>query len=430
MVQCNFPHRKIALVAAAGALLISPLASAGGLMLWEIGTPTLGTAGAGWAAMPEDASTAFTNPAGTVWRDDIEMRAAGQLLYGDIGFTNGGQSNVPGNDGGNPLQWFPGGGAYAAGKLTDNIGWGVAMGGNFGLGLTYEGGWQGRRFIREVSLIGMSLIPSLSWKVNPCLSIGAGLNVMGIYFNYQSNPRAGLVDEDASLKYSDTTIEYGGNLGIIYQPLPSTTFGITYTSKVDVGFKDRVRLRNFGPLFTELLDRFNDRRTLIDTEVPATVTASLQQKLSSATTLYANLNWQDWSEYSILAIEVDNPEQTSLRLDRGYQDTGHFALGVRHDFSHGFLQDWSLSTGVAYDSSMTTEATVTADTPVDASWRFGLGAGKELCPGLHLDLGYTLVWEGDIDIDQQGGPPFNPRLQGTYQDTALHFFGASLQFEL
>lgn len=426
----NFSAKKLALVTAATMLVTAPLANAGGLMLWEIGTPTLGTAGAGWAAMPEDASTAFTNVAGTVWRDDIEMRAAGQVLYGDVGFTDGGLSNVPGNDGGNPLKWFPGGGAYVAGRLTDNIGWGVAVGGNFGLGQTYRGGWQGRRFVREVTLVGMSLIPSVSWQINPCLSVGAGVNIMGTYFNFQSNPRAGLIDEDANLKFSDKEVDYGGNVGIIYRPVPTTTFGVSYTSEVDVDFEDRLRLGNFGPLFTDLLARFNDQHTTIDTTVPQTVTASLQQQLTSSTTLYANLAWQDWSKYAQVAVFIDNPEQTRLRVDRGYQDTGHFALGVRHAFSNGFLQDWSVSTGVAYDSSMTTTGTLTADTPVADQWRWGLGAGKELCPGLQLDLGFTMLWEGNMDIDQRGGPPFSPVLEGSYDDTGIYFFGGSVQFEL
>ncbi|MCW8128597.1 OmpP1/FadL family transporter [Microbulbifer halophilus] len=422
--------RRGATAAALSLAIASPPASAGGIMLWEIGTPTLGTASAGWAAMPENAATAYTNPGGTVWRDTTEIRAAGQLLYGDVEFSDGGQTNISGGDGGNPLEWFPGGGAFAAGRLAENIGWGFAMAGNFGLGLDYNNDWAGRRFVQDVDLLGMSLIPSFSWKINSCLSIGAGLNVMGAYFDFESAPRAGLIENDARLRYKDTDIGYGGNLGIIYRPVPETTFGITYTSEVDLEFKDRLRLRDFGPLFEPLLDRFNDRRAEIDTTVPATVTASLQQKLTPATTLYANIAWQDWSEYAQVAIEIDNPQQTHLRADRGYRDTGHFALGVRHDFSRGMLADWSLSTGVAYDNSMATTATVTADTISDKTFRFGLGAGTEICPGVELDLGYTLAWVGDVDIDQRGRPPFSPRLQGSYKDTALHFFGASVQFEM
>ncbi|QIL89585.1 hypothetical protein GNX18_07330 [Microbulbifer sp. SH-1] len=409
--------------------LIAPMAHAGGVMLWEIGTPTLGTASAGWAAMPEDASTAFTNPAGTVWRSDTQVRAAGQMLYGDVGFTNGGESNVPGNDGGNPVGWFPGGGAHAAGVFSERFGWGVAMTGNFGLGLDYNDDWAGRRFVQEADLIGMSLIPSLSWKINDCLSIGAGLNVMGAFFEYVSAPRAGLIPADAHLKYEDIDVGYGGNAGIIYRPVDSTTFGITYTSKVDLTFSDNLRLSDFGPLFEPAVARLNGTRTQIDMTVPATVTASLQQQLTPYTTLYANLAWQDWSEFAGLTLALDNPNQTSIFVDQGYQDTGHFALGIRHRFSQGALQDWHLSTGFAFDSSMQNESDLTANMATGKAYRFGLGAGKALCPGVTVDAGYTFLWSGNLDIDQQGRPPFNPRLQGTYKDTAMHFIGGSVQFE-
>ncbi len=430
MESRDFPSKKLALVTATGSLLLAPLANAGGLMAWEIGTPTLGTAGAGWAAMPEDASTAYTNPAGTVWRDDTEIMASGQLLYGDLEFSDGGESNVPGNDGGNAIEWFPGGGFFAAGRLSDSLGWGVAMSGNFGGVLDYNDNWKGRRFVTETSLIGMSLLPSLSWKASDCLSFGLALNIMGGYFKYESRPRAGLLGGDARLKYDDTDIGYGGNLGVIYKPTEATTLGLTYTSQVDWEFRDDLRLSDFGPLFSGLVARLNGARTDIDMNVPQTVTLSLQQALSSATTLYANLNWQQWTDFGLVGFEIDNPNQTSATVNRRYDNTWHGALGVRHKYSAGALQGWSLSAGVAYDSSMEDLNSRTADVVVDKTWRLGLGARKELCPGLRLDFGYTLAWVGDPDIDQSGTPPFNPRLQGTYKDYSLNFFGASLQFEL
>ncbi|SHE72265.1 long-chain fatty acid transport protein [Microbulbifer donghaiensis] len=428
------PHRNriktSASIMAAAVLLVSPVASAGGLMVWEIGTPTLGTAGAGWAAMPEDASTAYTNPAGTVWRDDTEIMASGQLMYGHLDFSDGGQSNVPGNDGGNAIEWFPGGGFFAAGRLTDSVGWGFAMAGNMGGVLDYDNDWKGRRFVTDVSLIGMSLLPSLSWKASDCLSLGLGLNIMGGYYKYESRPRAGLLGGDARLKYDDTDVAFGANLGVIYKPTATTTLGLSYTSKVDWEFRDDLRLRDFGPLFSLLVSRLNGARTDIDMDVPQTVTLSLQQRLSAVTTLYANVNWQEWSEFGFIGFQIDNPDQTSATINREYDDTWHGALGIRHQYSAGALQGWSLSAGIGYDSSMEDLNSRTADLVVDKTWRLGLGARKELCPGLRLDVGYTLAWVGDPNIDQSGRPPFSPRLQGSYDDYSLNFFGASVQFEL
>nr|WP_010131508.1 outer membrane protein transport protein [Microbulbifer agarilyticus] len=424
----NTPLRKyLPLAIAALAVSGAPAAHAGGIMLWQIGTPTLGTASAGWAAMPEDAATAFTNPAGTVWREGMDVRGAAQALYGDIEFTDDGQSNVPGNDGGNALGWFPGTGAFAAGKLAENIGWGFAMAGNFGLGLDYNDAWKGRRFVQNVDLLGMSLIPSLSWQVNDCLSVGVGLNAMVGYLSYQSAPRAGLAGGDAFLRFKDLELGYGTNAGIMYRPVSGTTFGISYTSKVEFDFRDNLRLRDFGPLFAPAVERFDGIRTQIDVDVPATLTASLQQEMTDATTFYANLAWQEWSDYAGVSLELGDPLQTTIKVDRGYQDTGALALGIRHEFDKGMLSGWYLSTGIALESGMQNTSSVTADTVTNKTWTLGLGAGKELCPGLTMDIGYNYVSLGDVDIDQQGRPPFSPRLQGTYDDANIQFLGTSLQ---
>jgi long-chain fatty acid transport protein len=252
---------------------------------------------------------------------------------------------------------------------------------------------------------------------------------MGAFYEFESAPRAGLLGGDASLKYEDKDAGFGGNVGVIYKPLPATTLGLVYNSKVELEFEDRLSLRDFGPLFDALIGRLDGTRIAIDMNVPATATASLQQALTDATTLYANLNWQDWSDFGKVGLEIDNPDQTSATVNRDYKDTWHGALGVRHRVDQGALANWSLSTGIAYDSSAVSPSDLTADFVVGKAWRLGLGARREICPGTTLDLGFTLIWTGDLDIDQQGAGPFNPRLQGSYEDTVVYVFGGSVTFD-
>ena len=45
---------------------------------------------------------------------------------------------------------------------------------------------------------------------------------------------------------------------------------------------------------------------------------------------------------------------------------------------------------------------------------------------MELGLGYTLVWMGDLDVDQQGGP-LSGRLEGTFEDTNMHFFAVNFR---
>ena len=62
--ELHASRRSWAGVFATAAWLIAPAASAGGLFLYEIGTADVGLASAGYTARAQDASTAFTNPAG------------------------------------------------------------------------------------------------------------------------------------------------------------------------------------------------------------------------------------------------------------------------------------------------------------------------------------------------------------------------------
>src|SRR6267378_7761471 len=89
--QCAL--RVVALCACAAST--SALA-AGGLSLLEIGTRDLGLAGAGYAARAEDASTAFTNPAGMTRIIGNDVVLGAQLLYGDVKFSpNANTSQTP-----------------------------------------------------------------------------------------------------------------------------------------------------------------------------------------------------------------------------------------------------------------------------------------------------------------------------------------------
>ena len=62
------------------------------------------------------------------------------------------------------------------------------------------------------------------------------------------------------------------------------------------------------------------------------------------------------------------------------------------------------------------------------SYRFALGGQYPLKENLTLGLGYTLLWMGDLDLNQTGGP-LSGTISGTYEDTMLHFFSANLQMK-
>ena len=76
-----------AMAAFLAAALMASAAQAGGLLLYEFGTAEPGFAAAGYAARAQDASTAFTNPAGMTRLDGTQVLAGGQLMWLNTQFS-------------------------------------------------------------------------------------------------------------------------------------------------------------------------------------------------------------------------------------------------------------------------------------------------------------------------------------------------------
>ena len=105
-----FPRGLLCITVAA----LSSSASAGGLLLYEVGNADVGLASAGYSARAQDASTILTNPAGMSRLAGQQVLLGAQVLYGDVSFSMDSNTS-PGlgqGDGGNPIGWFPGGGLF------------------------------------------------------------------------------------------------------------------------------------------------------------------------------------------------------------------------------------------------------------------------------------------------------------------------------
>jgi len=90
--RLGFVRRRNLLLCGALALSLAALArpraaSAGGFFLYEIGTPDVGLASAGYAARAQDASTVFTNPAGMTMLDHSQLLAGIQPIYTHLAFA-------------------------------------------------------------------------------------------------------------------------------------------------------------------------------------------------------------------------------------------------------------------------------------------------------------------------------------------------------
>lgn len=413
---------KIACLAV-GILLSFSHVYAGGVLLYEMGTPEVGLAAAGWAARAQDAATVATNPAGMTRLSQNELLIGAQLLYADVEFTPDSRSTSGGGDGGNPIGFFPAASTFYSHSYSDRLKLGLGVYGNFGAALDYDSDWVGRYFFQEGTLIGMTVAPTLAYKVTDRLSLGAALNLMyGIFSTTVAvnNPSPGLPDGQAELE--DTRWGFGGNFGVLYELSDTTRFGLQYTTEIALDFEDTIDFSGLGPGMTTALQAAGllDAEIALDMTVPQTAMASFYHQLGDRWALLGNLGWQDWSEYGKVGVRVDARNTKDITKERDYDDSWHTALGAQYDMDG----PWLLTFGTAFDSGIIDKAT--PDLPNGDAWRFAVGGKYAIKANMELGLGYTLLWMGDLDVDQQGGP-LSGRLAGTYEGTSMHFFAVNFR---
>lgn len=373
-------------------------ANAGGIILYEIGTDNVGLANAGAAARAQGPSTIASNPAGLSYLSGTQITGGLQVLYGNLKFDRDANTNGTGSGSGNALDPIPGGSFFISHELDEH--WSVGFGsyGDFGLAANYDNDWSGRYFAQNASLAGLSLVPSVAYRFNDQWSVGVGVKAMyGMLQTQTAIDRSpfGVTDRsDGQFKYEDTTWGYGANLGGIYAPQPGTRIGLAYTSKVDLDFEDRLNVHGTGPG----LDRLNGLNTKLDMQVPQTATLSLFQQLDSQWALLASVNWQDWSQFGDVAVQVDTTAlgSQSTTVNAHYKDTWQLALGAQYQAS----REWLWNVGVAYDSSAVSDANRTLNAPMGESWRLGTGATYALNKDTDVNVSWALVWLGDMPVDQ------------------------------
>lgn len=398
---------------------ITQTAWAGGIALYEIATPDVGLASAGYAARADDASTLFKNPAGMSRLEGAQFQGGLQALYGSVSFSPDGNTSarLGTDDGGNAVGWLPGGSLFVTVPLCEN--WAVGLGtlSYFGLAEDYDDNWVGRYYVQESALIGMSLMPSVSYKANEWLSLGAGLNAMYGLLDTDVAVNNG-VGPDGQMSLKDTTWGFGANVGMLIQASEKTRFGITYLSAVKLDYEDTPSFSGLGPGLSIILA--NPSKLDLGMTVPQSVMVSAYHALNENWALMADFGWQDWSQFGNVQAGVESGGTTTLNLN--YQDTFHGALGAQYRAS----DKWLFSGGLAYDSSAVEDGNRTVTLPMGKTWRFGLGAQYQASRAINVGAAYTFMWAGDMSVDQGTDLSLRGRVSGSYDSAWFSIASLSL----
>lgn len=416
--------RLIPLVAAG---LASGQAAAAGFQLLEQNASGIGNSYAGSAAVAENASTIFFNPAGMTQLKDREVSVGMSAVRPTFKFDNRGSSvgvlgtAGEGNDAGS-WAFIPN--AYMSWALTKNLYAGLGIGAPFGLVTEYNDPWVGAAQAIKFDIKTMNLNPSLAYRINDKISVGGGLSYQKMKVEYIRRAAVGPVTPlnvaGTSATLSAENDAWGWNVGALFTLSPTTKVGVSYRSSIKHDLKGDLSVSGpaagaSAPLTTGAAKA--------DVELPETFILSVTQHLNEKWEMLGDVSWTGWS--SIPKVDIVRTSGalngvTVQTLDTKFRDTWRFALGANYRLN----EQVKLKFGVAYDQTpvQSDQHRLVSLPDSNRTW-LSTGAQIKVAKDSLVDLGAAYLRVGESHIDNDQTALGRGRVAGVY-DARVWILGA------
>ncbi len=387
-------------------LTLPCISQAGGLYLNEFGTPSMGVAGAGANAVASDASTSFHNPAGMTRIKGRELMGTAGLLNSTVKFDPDPDTPVAGSDGGDAGGLAPIIGGFYVHSLSDRWKLGANLLTLTGAVLDYDDDWTGRYLNTEVTLLTMTFAPSIAYRVNDWLSLGAAAEIMYAELEMKAKaPLPGPGGAEGEVKIDGNDVAFGFGLGALFELSERTRFGLVYQSEIEPEFDGDVDLSPPG------------LSVATDTTITLAqfIRLSAYHELNDQWALLGTVGWEDWSAFEDVNISTNSG---SRDIPRNWKDTWKFAAGVHYRP----VEKWLLQLGMAYDTSPVDSDDRTPDMPIDRQIRYATGVQYKWSDRLSTGAQFVYADYGKAKIDNQS-------LKGEYKTNDIFFLAVNANWK-
>lgn len=380
---------------------VSGGAIASGFALLEQNASGMGNAYAGAAAVAEDASTIYFNPAGLSRLSGKQVVVAAHAIRPSVKFSGTGLAGTDmGGDAGS-LAYVPNG--YFAMEVNQDVRVGLGVYVPFGLQTEYTSTWVGRAHAIKSKIETINLNPSLSYRLNDSISLGAGLNYQRIRGILTSN-----VDPTPSIStLSGSDGAWGYNLGALISVVPQTRIGLAYRSGIKYDIRGQASL-------TAPLAALSGPASL-SLKMPASFSAGMFHQIDNEWDVMADAAWTGWGTFKELRV-LDAAGAVIQLVPENWRDTWRLAAGG--NFHHN--GQWTSRIGVSYEQTPVPDAFRTARIPDENSR--GIAFGVQYRPDRYssFDLGYTHLFMNNASINSTAATSVaaTPALVGTYRNSA------------
>jgi len=422
-------------IAVLSVFLLPVVAFAGGFASNEQGAKASGMANA-FAAQADDPTAVYFNPAGIVQLDGTQVTVGVSPVIPGATFESStpAASDPLGFRGTSPGQktdleddavFIPN--VYLTQKISDRVSFGFATFSNFGLETNWPDDWEGRFMVggTKAELITLSVNPVLAFKPHDRVSVAFGPVMQYLDFDLRRKTFTGGAAGEPEAKFTGDDTAWGWNAALLVWITENIKFGASYRS--EVGHQINGKL-DFSPNVPPA--------NLINTRLTSSIKTPANAYLGLAwthgpLTLEFDAQWTDWSSWSELKAEFNNPVGPGV-TELVVEEDWHDAWGYRFGAQFAVNEYLDVRAGIAYDESPIPAKSVSARIPGSDRWIYALGFGGHY-EGFTADLAYQYVDAESVKLGREGQDPVFDAgaagpLTGKFKDVDAHIIAFNLSY--
>jgi len=453
--------RRLAVLLLAGA---PSLVAAQGFGVYEHNTCAMGRAGVA-AAMPcPDGSAIFFSPAGLAGLAGNRFSVGVTAIAAQGGFTDDFLNHRSDLD--NPVIPVPA--AYFTHQINDKVTVGIGAYAPYGLETRWPTeNFDGRFVGYNTRVRSIYIQPTVGYQVSPTLKLGVGVayitshlklrqradlstrvipSTLAVPAGLPAGTTFGMVGVPTGTDFADAALEATGsgfavNFGAILKVSDRLSIGGHWLTRKQIDYDGDAVFEQvssglvlpvaIGPLPAGtpvdfvLAPQFAPDSALgngpVSTSLmmPPQGTIGFAYKISDSWNFMADYHYVVWGWFSNVDIDFQNPKTPDLPLHPSNKDTHGFRFGTEYRYSPKI----QLRGGYLYHSGASPPQFVTPLLPEGPRNEFTIGAGIELTPKLHADLGYQYIKQND----RRGTVNLALGNTGLYQFSA-HLFGFGVAY--
>jgi len=319
---------------------------------------------------------------------------------------------------------------YYVNQQNDKLWWGIGIFSRFGNSTEYEPTWPGRYNSYLAKITGVTVQPTIAYKVTDKLSVAAGADINYIKLDIKKRiPTNYDKNYDIDFELTGDNIALGWLLGINYDFTENTSFAAVYRSKVTQKMDADANLTSPG-----ISTKAHGEVTL-----PDSFTFGLGHKFNDNTRVELGAIYTKWSTYDALNITFDDPilpsppfpVVTKSEDPKNWKDVWRYQIGIEHKLN----ETWSIMGGYAYDNSPMPDETMDFQVPTGDRQTLSIGF-KKRSENSELAFAWGFMWIKDRVVPGEKYTP-NPNLYPVYandyanvRDNTAHILSLSYTVHL